>query len=369
MEIISNRQGITLIALFIMGSTLVLGIGADAKQDAWLAILLAVLLAVPMMAIYARLLSLYPEKNLYDILDTVFGKLFGRLVALLFTWYVFHLGAMVLRNFQEFIKVVAFPETPEFVPIMLMGILCIWAAKEGVELLGRWSQFIMIILSAIIVIVVLLCMKDADFDNLRPVLYNGVGPVISSAFGIFSFPYAETFVFTAVFTFSKVRNSPLKVYLKGLILGTVFVLLVSLRNLLVLGPDLIEQVYFPSYAVVGIVNIGDFLQRIEVTVAVVFLFSGFAKISVCLLAASKGVDYIFGLGNYRQIVAPVGLLMMVSSHIIYQSIMEMQEWAFDIYKYYAFPFQVLLPVVIWIAAELKAKRAKPDGSVRHPPRV
>jgi spore germination protein KB len=38
--------------------------------------------------------------------------------------------------------------------------------------------------------------------------------------------------------------------------------------------------------------------------------------------------------------------------------MEMQEWAFKVYRYYAFPFQVILPVMIWIFAEIKARKQK-----------
>lgn len=355
-EVISNRQGITLISMFIMGSTLILGVGADAGQDVWMAILIGFVFAVPAMAVYARILSLYPGKNLYDILITVFGPLYGRALSLLYIWYAFHLGVLVMRNFQEFVKIVSFPETPEFVTTMLMGLLCIWVAKEGLEVLGRWSQFMFILLVAIIAIVISLSMKDANFDNLRPVAYDGFKPILMSSFGVFSFPLAETVLFMGAFSMAKERNKPLRIYLSALLIGGSIILLVSVRNVLVLGADLIDSANFPPYVAVSIINIGDFLQRIEVTVSVVFLFSGFVKISVCLIAACKGIDSFFSLGGYRQIAAPVGLMLMVTSCFIYQSIMEMQEWAFRIYKYYTLPFQVILPLIIWIAAEVKIRK-------------
>jgi spore germination protein KB len=31
-------------------------------------------------------------------------------------------------------------------------------------------------------------------------------------------------------------------------------------------------------------------------------------------------------------------------------------WAFKVYSYYAFPFQVILPIIIWILAEIKVKK-------------
>ena len=40
-EVISERQGAVLIILFIIGSTSLLGTGNHAKQDAWIAIIIA----------------------------------------------------------------------------------------------------------------------------------------------------------------------------------------------------------------------------------------------------------------------------------------------------------------------------------------
>lgn len=354
-EIISNKQAITMMTMFIMGSTLVLGVGSDAKQDVWIAILVAIIFAVPAMAVYSRILSLFPGKNLFEILNTVFGKITGKAIAVLYIWFAFHLGALVLTNFYQFIKVVSFPETPQFVPIMLMGILCIWVVKEGIEVLGRWSQFAILLLVFIIFSVVTLNLTMADFDNLRPVLYDGIKPVFNSAFSTFSFPFAETVLFLAVFNLAKDKNKPYKIYFTALLFGGFIVLLIAVRNILVMGSNFVGTLYFPAYSVVSLIEIGDFLQRIEVAVSVVFLYAGFVKISVCLLAACKGMDSLLQLGNYRQIVAPVGFLMMIFSCNIYDNIMEMQEWAFKVYKFYAFPFQVLLPIIIWIAAEIKIR--------------
>lgn len=361
-EIISNRQGISIMVLFILGSTLVLGSGSEAKQDSWLAIILATIFAVLIMTIYSRILSLFPSKDLYEILYLIFGRVLGKIFSLLFIWYSFHLGALVLRNFQEFIRVVSFPETPPFVSVFFMGILSIWVVKEGIEVLGRFSQLIIVFLAFIIIVSPLLSMKEASFNNLRPFLYNGIKPIFSAAFSAFSFPFAETVLFLIVFNLDKKTNNSYKIYYYALTLSGFSILLITLRNVIVLGVDFIDYLYFPSYSAVSLTNIGNFLQRIEVIVSVVFLFSGFVKISVCLLAVCKGVNNFFELGNYRLITTPVGFLMMITSCFLYQSIMEMQEWAFNVYKYYAFPFQVILPIIIWIAAEIKVKQLNKQTS-------
>lgn len=89
---------------------------------------------------------------------------------------------------------------------------------------------------------------------------------------------------------------------------------------------------------------------------IVFMLGGFLKCSLCLFAAGRGMEKVLALESYRQIAAPLGLLMMILSVIIYSSNMEMFEWAEKYYKYYALPFQIIFPVFIWIGAEIKARK-------------
>ena len=48
--------------------------------------------------------------------------------------------------------------------------------------------------------------------------------------------------------------------------------------------------------------------------------------------------------------------MIYFSYTIYNNSMVMKYWAFKVYTYYAFPMQVILPIIIWILAEIKARK-------------
>ncbi len=352
-EIITQKQSIAIMISFILGSTLVLGTGAEARQDVWLSILLAMLITVPIYLVYSRLLSDFPGTSLYGILINVFGNIFGRVMALPFIWFAFHIGALVMRNFTEFIEIVSLQETPQFIIAVCMAVLCIWAVREGIEVIGRWTSIMLPIIMLAILVVTFLFVNILDFENLKPVLYNGFKPVAESAFSVFAFPFAEVVVFTTILDRLRPGSSLYKVYLKSLVIGGAIILLVSVRSLLSLGVANISILHFSSYASVRLINIGNFLQRIEVSVTMVFFFAGFVKICACLYAASTGIAKVLNIQNYRNIVAPIGLLMMIFSIIMYKSTAEMFDWAVEIYKYYAFPFEVALPLFILTAAEIK----------------
>lgn len=50
-ELISGREGINLLIMFMFGSTLIIGTGGEAENDMWIAILLGVVLTIPVVFI------------------------------------------------------------------------------------------------------------------------------------------------------------------------------------------------------------------------------------------------------------------------------------------------------------------------------
>lgn len=360
-EQITDKEAMSVFITFIIGSTLIIGIGGEAKNDAWLAGIAGAVYSLPMLFVYSSLASRFPGKDLFDILDATLGKALGKVVALVYIFYAFHLGAMVLCNFGEFIKTVAMPETPMLVPIFCMGLLCVIAVRLGVEVIGRTATYFLPILLFILILVHLLVIPQLHLNFLKPILGEGWGPVLQSGFAAFSFPFAETVLFLGIGASFKTKKSPFRVYFWGILISTFIIIVTTIRNVAVLG-NMLSRFYFPSYEAVSRIRIGDFLERIEVTVAIVFMFGVFIKGSVCLLVASKGIEKVFHLSSYRSVVLQMGIMMVYFAYILYDNTMEMHDWAFQVYPYYAFPMQVILPLIIWGAAlAVKKKRGAKKG--------
>jgi len=355
-EVISDKQGIFLVAILIIGSSSIMVMGIEAKRDAWMAILLSASMAFPIIIIYARLHSIFTGKDLFDILEICFGKLFGKGIGLFYVWIVIHNAALVLENSGRFINTVSLPETPLLAPMIVISFLSLWVVKEGKEVMGRWVEFFFPIIVAFIFVFILLLIPKMQINNIQPMLYEGIKPVIKGAFSAFGFPFAETLVFTMYFSYFKHKKSPYAVYIKGLLLGGIVMLVISLANIMVLGPNTAATSYYPSYAVGSRLNIGQILQRFEVIMATVFLLGALMKISIFLLAACRGITKIFRFADYRFIVTPFALLTLNLAYYQNDSIMEIFEWVTNIWPYYVFPFQVILPVIIWIVAELRVRR-------------
>ena len=353
-EAISERQATILIILFLLGNSLLVGTGNLAKQDVWIAIIIAISWSVILLLMFSRILSLYPGKDLFDILQIVMGKFIGKIISILMIWFAFHTGTLVLRILADFTNTLVFPDTPVVMPMIFFTILLIWSLKAGIEVLGRWAEYFSWIIILIVIIVPVLSIPQMDISRLKPILSNGVEPLLKGAFGSFTFPFGQTVIFTMVFSnISKVKNYK-KTFIIGLLVAGGLILLTSLRNLLVLGSETISGLLFHSTMSVSLIRLG-FLQRLEMTVVIVFLVCVFIKVSICIFAVCNGVSKVFGFDDYKFIATPVALLMLSFSFFVYKSTMESQFFASNIWPYYSFPFEVIIPLIIFIVAEIKSR--------------
>lgn len=356
-EAISERQGIILIILFIIGTTLLNGSGGQAKQDAWIAVIIAISWSSILLLMYSRILSLYPGKDLFDILQIIMGKFIGKIISILMIWFAFHDGATIIRSLLDFTNTLVFPDTPVVLPMIFFTMLVIWSVKEGIEVLGRWSEFFIWVVILLFITVSALSIPQMDIGRLKPILYNDFKPVLRGAFSSFSYPLGETVIFIMVFSnISKVKNYK-KTFMVGLLVGGGIILLAIIRNLLVLGSETISRVYFPSPMVASLIHIGPFIQRLEMIVILIFLACTFIKVSICTFAVCNGISKVFEFDDYKFTATPVALLMLTFSFFIYKSTMEMSFWTSEIWPYYSFPFEVIIPLVVFIVAEIRNRKS------------
>lgn len=354
-EQISESQAYIMIISFIIGTSLALSSYSESQQNTWMSMLIALILAIPIAIIYGSILNDHPDKDIFQILEYIFGKLIGKTIGFLYTFYFFHLGAICIRNMTEFVQITSFPETPQYVTALFVGILAIYILKAGLEVIARVNKFIIPLIIFIISITLVMVVPKANINNFLPLLEDGWSPVLKGSFSKFSFPLGETVVFLALLNTVNKKNKARKIYVKGILIGGMILFTAIIRNILVMGFPSLTLSIFPSYDAVSLIDIGRFIRGVEIIIAINITFAGFIKVALCLLASCIGITRIFNFTDYKLLAAPMGLLMMSVSFILYDSTMHMIEWL-DIYKYYALPFQVILPIIIMVFGKLKKNK-------------
>lgn len=355
-EIISNGKGINLIIMFVTGSTLVMGTGGQSGSDGWISILVAAVLVFPVLMMYSKILSYYPGKDLFYIVNTVFGKKIGTLFSLCFIWFAVFLCSLIVRNLGEYLTAISLTSTPLVVLLIAGTIINIWGVKSGIEVLGRWANISVLALIMLIIITVPLLFPILDFKNIRPLFYNGYAPIFKEAFAAFTFPFAELIIFTLVFSSFSKHTSPYKLFKHGLFWGGSIVFIITLFEILALGEMGYKTSLFPSFTTAYRIKVGSLIQRIEIVVSISLMYGEFIKGCMCFLGACRGIATVIESNDYRFVVTPLGLVILNLSYIIFTDIQDYFRWAFEIWRYYAIVFQVFLPVIILLSIMIKNRK-------------
>lgn len=356
-ETISDKQGIDVMILFIIGTSIIYVAGIDAKKDIWMAIILSLLLSLPMALIYARILSIFRDKDFFHICEICFGKIIGKGIIILYIWFFFHTGVLVIMNLNLFINTVSLANTPKIVTTICIIALCAWVVREGIEVLGRWSNFFKISFIGLIIGTIVFLFPEMDINNIRPVLNEGIKPVLSGAFATFAFPFTQIAIFTIIFTNLETKKSSYRIFIRGLLIGGVLILAISVMNILALGVNQASDVYYPSHKSTTRISIGNAIHSVEIIITAGFIIGAFVKGSIYLLATCKGITKVLGYQDYRFIVIPVSLLMVNLSYFVFEGLIDYFEWILEVWTYYSIPFQIFLPIIIWVISETKQRES------------
>lgn len=352
---LTTRQMLLMMLLFTFGSSIVLGINSQNRQDSWISLLTAAVICTPLFLIYARIIDLMNGQDFFTCILDWFGTIAGKIIIGLFVWYFLHLAAIVTRNLSEFMEIAAMTETPQLPLMISILLVAIYLCKSRIQVIGRWSVIGCYITAAIVTITILATLSHMNFYYILPIMEHSPSEILRGAINISAFPYAECVVFLPLMSAVKNNNS-YKTFLKAIFWSTAVLITIMMRNLFCIGPHLMVAEYFPSFTCAKIMEIGDFLSRIEGTISINLVVAGLTKTAISLYSASLGLAKLMNIPNKMDLITmPVCLFALTLCLVSYTDALQMFGFL-NFYVYYAFPFQVIIPVIIWLMGEWKTRK-------------
>ncbi|RSL32345.1 spore gernimation protein KB [Salibacterium salarium] len=357
---INTTQLFVLIFLFEMGSALLIPLGLDAKQDAWLAILLGMIGGLFLFLVYYGLYRYYPDILPTEYMQKLMGKFIGRILAFLYLAYFLYIASRVLRDFGEMLVTFAYTETPLFIINALLLLTVIYTVHKGIEVLARTGELLFVLLYVLAAIGFILVIVSGliDINQLKPFLGDGIAPVLKAVFSeTWYIPFGEVIAFIMILPYV---NKPKKIKIVGLsalALSGVNLVVTTAINIAVLGVDITSRSQFPLLATIQSIQLAEFLERLDVFFMVTLISGGFLKVSIYFYAAVIGLSDLFKVKETSKLVYPMGIIVLMLSIIIADSYPEhIREGLMVVPLYMHLPFQVIIPVLLLLIAVLKNKK-------------
>ncbi len=218
-------------------------------------------------------------------LSPFFGKVISVIYALGFVWFA---GIGVAR-FELFISTVMFPNSELYIMAVLLILSAVFASLKGIEAIGRASGILLVILTACILFVVLTVADDFEYTNLKPILTEGISPVIKFSFYI-SMRTVE--LLTLYVTAPKIKGNILK--MTSLWITAFGLLTVGIITLLsgVTGEYGDDQI-FQLYTLTVIAKLGIF-ERLDDILTGIWVLCSFILAAFLIYTASLSLKQAFG---------------------------------------------------------------------------
>jgi len=359
---ISSVQFFILIVLFEHGSALLIPLAMDAKQDAWLAILLGMFGSLLLYLIYYRLYRYYPNMLPTEYMQKLLGKVLGSALAFLYLLHFSYAAARVLRDFGEMLLTFGYPDSPLFVVNAMLMLLIIYTVHKGLEVVARAGElmFILMYILAVAGFVLIFVSGLIDFTSLKPILGDGIWPVLKTvATQTLYIPYGEAVVFTMIFPYVKDPKKVKLVGLCGIVLSGINLAITMAINVSVLGIGLTNRSVFPLLSTVESIRVADFLERLDVFFMIALVIGGFVKISVFFYAVIVGLSTLFKVKRPSALTYPVGTVILFFSLTIASNFQEHLKEGLTIMPVLLFiPFHVVIPLTLLCIAFIKHRIKK-----------
>lgn len=350
---ISSSQLLFLISGFILGSVLLLSFEDNTlKQDSWLGVIAAFVACAPFVLAIAMLVRRFPGKNFIDILSTIYGTYLGKALFLLYVGLFFLLLSFNMRDLADFYIGFIMPETPMAVLLIITMLVGGYAVHKGIAPIAKVGFLSVIYSFATVIITFLLLLKDMDFSNFLPIVAVPVDKFIQGSHILTALPYGEVFVFLMVMPSMRSEKKPARYVLGGVGAAAFAFLMITVRNIAVLGPS--SAIYSGnSYQAVRMINIGEFLTRVELLTAIGITLSLFVKISVLFYATVAGATQLLKLQSHSSLILPLGSLAVVSAMIAFDSTVTHSYVAGRYHAFFTLLYTFIIPPLSLLIAVIR----------------
>jgi len=158
-------------------------------------------------------------------------------------------------------------------------------------------------------------------------------------------------LFLMIFPALNKKENLLKTIFISVTIGGLLLLSITFRDLLALGPVLINKIIFPPHTTTSLLP--SFV--IDPFIAANLLINGGIKIAVCLYASSLAVTQLFELDDYKAFVFPITAIAVSLSIWVFDNHSEMALWITEIYPYYTIPFHIIIPIILLVISLFKKR--------------
>ncbi|WP_379152527.1 GerAB/ArcD/ProY family transporter [Paenibacillus sp. sgz5001063] len=263
--------------------------------DAWISVLLGGGIVMLVILLMVKLSQQFPGKTIYQYSRQIAGRIPGSCLSILLIIYFVIIAGFEIRVFAEITLFFLLEGTPIWaivIPFIWVGGYLVFG---GINAIARVYQILFPVSLFVLLLCYFLSVKLFDINHLRPLLGDGVLPVIKGLKStILVFTGGEV-VMTLV-AYMQHPKQAVKAMISGISVPLALYLLTVVMSIGGLSIDSVVTSTWPTIDLIRSFEVsGFFFERMEFPLLVIWMMQMFCNFCSFFFNASLGISQIFNV--------------------------------------------------------------------------
>lgn len=358
---ITLGQLFILVLMFDIGTSILLVpslIVVEAKHDAWIGTLLGISMGLLLTLLYGALAKRYPTMNLIELNESILGKWIGKVLSLLFFFYFYIQTAGLLRIIGDFITTHIMPETPILAIEIIFIVTVIYGVRLGLEPFSRTAEVVIPWVIGFFFLLVFFLFPVIETKNMLPIMEDGIKPILKAGLLTLGIPFADVVIFLMLIPNVVSPNKIGRILFFGTLTGGFIIFTFVLLSILVLGQNQTAKINYPIYVLAQKVNIGNFIQRIEILAGGMVFISIFFKTIISFYSTTLSFAQFFNLKKYKMLTFPFGIIIIILANLMSPDIIFFHSFLSKTWITIALIYGGLFPMMLLVIDTAKTRIKK-----------
>lgn len=323
-----------------------------AGRDMWMSPIWGSLNGFLTVFIVTQLHKQYPQESIIQYSEHIIGRIPGKIVGFFYLIFLIQSTGTINLQYAVFIISSFLPKTPQIVIMGIIVLVCAFAVRGGVEVLGRAAQlFTPIFLFSPLFLILLF--PELKLRNMFPIMEHGLLPSILGSTVPLAW-FAEVFLITMLLPSLTDQTKGRKWGMISVLVTMLFLVFENIVSIMLFGESITSYSY-PIFSAFRYISVSTFFEHLEALIIVIWVMGAFIKLSVFYYAIVLGTAQWLKLSDYRPIVFPIGFIIVLFSIWVFPTVADMAYFIGKYEPFYLPSFLTALPALLLLISIIQKK--------------
>lgn len=292
------------------------------------------------------------DKGLADIIESVFGKVLGKILLVVYATVFIILTGIYVRYVGERLLSSIYIYTPIqfFSAVILM--VSFFVVKDSIENLGRLSEVFFYIFGAIMLIIFLFSLRNINIYNFSlpgTVTASNSLKSIPLILGLLGYLVYAMFMGDHVTHKETIKKHGIRT---GIVIGIVSMIIIVV-TVGIFGYNLTEKLNLPFFSAIKNIEMFQTIERTESIFIALWMVTDFVLITSFIFITCNIIKHITKIKDVKYISTPIIFIIYFISLVIASNSFQLEKLSETLMLWTNFTLGFIVPIIIVIVGKMR----------------